>query len=319
MLYRAKPYATIAACFFGALFIFGLLSKARAGTDIDRTLVMRASAGVVQVEVTSVRGRTSLGSGVVVGPGKVVTSCHGTLFAQSLSIVAQGQRFAVRGQAPNIDADLCFLDVPGLSLPVPVRGGSQSIQPGDAVFAFGYARGARSRPMFGDILATHSYRNALVLESTTEFSPGDSGGGLFNAAGELIGLITYIRIDQSGVHRFSIPVEWIDAELARGLRFLPIAPLGELRPFWAREEAHQPFFMRASQYQATERWADLAALAERWQESEPGLEQARSVLHLARQKRRDAQMVLAALPAEPAAASGEFASRAAQGYLRSPR
>ncbi|WP_316765771.1 trypsin-like peptidase domain-containing protein [Pedobacter frigiditerrae] len=63
-----------------------------------------------------------------------------------------------------------------------------------------------------------------VFESTCKMEPGDSGGGLFNGAGELIGLHSYIKLGEE--ENFEIPVYyyqkyWAALNVAKDYKQLP--------------------------------------------------------------------------------------------------
>lgn len=270
------------------LLLAGFATGAQAGEEVDRGLAARASASVLQVEVTTVRNSTAYGSGVALGGGKLATSCHGTIFAKQLAVISGAKRWKVVGQIADVEHDVCILSVPGLDAPAAVPASAAGVVIGDAVFAFGHARGGRSRPTLGKVVDVHPFNGSWVIESSAQFSPGDSGGGLFNTRGELVGLLTYIRVDDHGAHHFSVPADWIAATLAKSAEYGPIKFLGDARPFWAKAEQDMPFFMRASFYATTGQWDKLATVADAWSVAEPNnthahMLAARAARQLARQ------------------------------------
>jgi hypothetical protein len=199
-----------------------------------------------------------MGTGVAVAPGVIATACHVTAHASSIRVVVNSERMQASTQRPQISRDLCLLEVPGASevKPVPLR--ETPLQPGEELVALGYILGAAPRVSNGIVLRLHDFDEGKVIQSTTPFTSGASGGGLFDREGRLVGLMTF-KFRSGTDNQFSVPVSWI----REGLADVPardIAPLkGE--PFWNRPSADLPVFLRLQQLEAESRWADLEALA----------------------------------------------------------
>lgn len=62
-----------------------------------------------------------------------------------------------------------------------------------------------------------------IIQTTAAVSPGSSGGGLFNAEGELVG-ITTLQVEGGQNLNFAVPVEWI-GQVARAI--VREQPIGE--------------------------------------------------------------------------------------------
>ncbi len=142
----------------------------------------------------------SSGSGFIVdGAGGVITAGH----------VAYGRNYSVRARASNgriyngkvislkPGNDLGFIRISGLKAPPVIPAASPCLRKGEAVFSLGkpHARGDTAR--VGAVSAMHfgravrygrfGYPDAMVLKMATR--RGESGGPVFNARGELVGMV----------------------------------------------------------------------------------------------------------------------------------
>jgi serine protease Do len=136
--------------------------------------------------VVLVRGSMgSSGSGVIWNqPGLVITNHHVVPGALAELALAGGRRVRARvvRRAPALD--LAALEVDG-SLPNPaVVGDSDRLRVGDLVVAVGNPMGERNAPSLG-ILASAPDE---VLRLSITLRPGNSGGALVNARGEIVGI-----------------------------------------------------------------------------------------------------------------------------------
>ena len=59
-----------------------------------------------------------------------------------------------------------------------------------------------------------------IIQTTVAISQGSSGGGLFNAEGELVGITTFYLKDSQSLN-FALPVEWIGEVAGRKIRERP--------------------------------------------------------------------------------------------------
>ena len=246
------------------------ISCKTAATDIDRERFNPIVASIVKIEAVTDSGTFSLGSGVAVQPSRFVTSCHVTAQAASITVLYQGLRWPVVRQRANTVRDLCILQVRGLDDVVPVpRGKVNDLRVGTEVAAIGYTFGAGLATQVGTVQALHPLADGTVIQSATYFNSGASGGGLFEMDGKLVGILTF-RLKGAEAYYFSIPVDWIESELARSDPFEPVGKLDGTPPFWAQPADRLPFFMRASTLQARMRWDELVTLTDAWADAEPG-------------------------------------------------
>jgi S1-C subfamily serine protease len=235
-------------------------------------LTARTSVGprIVRIVARGIDGRTGLGSGVPIAPDRVVTNCHVTRRASSIAIMV-GAGFdapsnAVVAQASDAEHDLCVLrtETPLPLAPVPI---GSAPRVGDRVVGLGFSGGITLRVHPGEVMGLFAFHGAEVLQTSTAFNLGASGGGLFNSANELVGIMTFrgrARIGQF----YSLPVAWVARVLAER-PFVPVVPQIADRAFWERDPADQPMFLRANALEAMQDWTQLALLARDWIAREP--------------------------------------------------
>ena len=240
-----------------------LQSAVAASQALQPATFVPVSASVVRVEADRAQGGLSVGSGVTVAPSIVVTNCHVIRDAAAIRISGGGRLWTVTGQYADGPHDLCFLRVPSWNGRVARLGERESPELGQPVAAIGFTGGTGKSLRFGRVRALHSLDGGRVIESDTAFTSGASGGGLFDATGALVGLLTF-RLRGSSGNYYSLPVRWITERLPADDQWTDIHPLGDAMPFWQRDAATLPNFMRAAPLYAEGRWTELIELTERW-------------------------------------------------------
>ena len=138
--------------------------------------------------VVLVRGsRGSAGSGVIWDqPGLVITNHHVVPGPSAQLTLSNGRRVNSRviRRAPALDMAALSVDDADLGELAARIGQSDAMRVGDLVVAVGNPMGERNAPSLG-ILAT---RPDDVLRLAITLRPGNSGGALVNAAGEVMGI-----------------------------------------------------------------------------------------------------------------------------------
>ena len=174
------------------------------------------AASVALVTVMDATDRTvGSGSGVVIEPGIVLTSCH---------VAKAGSKVAVKFGALVLPAtikladeayDLCRLAVGGLRAP-PVRIGSvASLRTGQKVYAIGAPAGLELTISEGIVSSLRRLDDGTVIQTTAPISPGSSGGGLFDLEGRLVGIMTFQHRFGQNLN-FALPADWIAQMRERG-------------------------------------------------------------------------------------------------------
>ena len=247
--------------------VCGVCTVAASAADPTTQTLTGLSSSVVKIEAVDISGRAWLGTGVAVGPEHVVTSCHVTSRGESITVQSRGLRRTVASQLPDTKHDLCILEVPGLPAQPVQLGSSQSLDVGSPVWAFGFEGGVALHARAGIVRALHAYDGARVVESTTAFTSGASGGALFDVQGRLVAILTYrLRGDRHSY--FSVPVDWFASHVNDMHAYMAVAPLVGAQPFWQRPEQGLPYFLRAHQLEAAHDWHGLLSLADEWSKAE---------------------------------------------------
>ena len=150
------------------------------------------------------------GSAVVIGPGKVVTNCH--VLAKSKQVMVRRRNVMYEAKLEHADTprDLCILQIEGFSAPAVEIRAITDVKVGEKVFAVGNPRGYEVTLSEGLIsgLRGEWKDGSHVIQTKAPFSPGSSGGGLFDAEGRLVGITTLIRVDAQSIN-FAFPASWI--------------------------------------------------------------------------------------------------------------
>jgi hypothetical protein len=154
------------------------------------------------------------GSGFIVTPGgAVVSNLH----------VVQGAAM-VRVKLPNGDVyktadlvdvddakDIAILKIKGFKLPTVTLGDSDKAEVGDPVVVISSPEGLINSLTTGVISGVRRLDTHRVFQITAPISPGSSGGALFNADGEIIGIVTYLLKSGQNIN-FALPINY-----ARGM------------------------------------------------------------------------------------------------------
>jgi hypothetical protein len=191
-----------------------------------------ASADQAVVTIASVieGNERGYGSGTLVrDDGVVVTNHHVVRDALrvTVAIPGHGARRA-RVVAVDPDRDLALLKVPGRDLPfLPLA--RRPVSTGDDVIAIGSPMGLSHTVTKGIISSTRRVREGVdYLQTDVSVNPGNSGGPLINASGEVVGINTFILRESEAVAltglNFAVSVPYV-RELAEAHGFpLPILP-----------------------------------------------------------------------------------------------
>jgi serine protease Do len=160
-------------------------------------------------------GRRGAGAGVLAGEGLVLTNLHVVGRARSLQVLLDdGSSYDARVIASDPQVDLALLQIPSNGHAGAVFS-SEKPRPGELVYAFGHPWGQRNVLTGGVLSAVTSLRGrhgeVPLLRADVQLAPGNSGGPLLNASGEVIGLNAMIF---GGDQSVAIPSSLIQSFLA---------------------------------------------------------------------------------------------------------
>lgn len=170
------------------------------------------------------------GSGVIISEnGYILTCAHVISGANSIQVTtSDGVVYTATVVGSYEDGDIAVLKIEAEGLQTAVLGDSDKIQLAETVYAVGNPGGTLSGSITDGIISATSRTISIsienevgpyglginnrivsldVLQTNAAVSPGNSGGGLFNAQGELIGIV---NAKSSGENQeglgFAIPV-----------------------------------------------------------------------------------------------------------------
>ena len=159
------------------------------------------------------------GSGIIVRPNIVATNCH-VVESGGIVVYKHDDRrastdtlFEATMRRRDEESDFCLLDVDGLwGIPAAVRK-YDTLNIGENVYALGSPEGLDLSFHPGVISQLRDGTDSRYIQTNAAISPGSSGGGLFDAKGNLVGILTSKIADENveGIG-FAIP-----ADLALGL------------------------------------------------------------------------------------------------------
>lgn len=180
-----------------------------------------------------VRGhRFGAGSGIVWDAnGLILTNNHVVGRHNPIVLLQNDGEYESRlvAHEPDIDLALLSIDATGLT---PLRPVSVSPRVGEMVFAFGHPWGQRNTVTRGIVSALVSAQNRRgdqlpVIRSDAPLAPGNSGGPLVNAKGEVVGINAMIvGGDQSVSIAASVAHEFVQ----KAIRNLPAGKRVEPTP-----------------------------------------------------------------------------------------
>ena len=158
-------------------------------TQVIDELVQRVMPSLVIV-----RGhRYGAGAGIVwEANGLILTNNHVVGRRTSIVVLQNDGEYESRLVARDPDVDLALLSIEATGL-TPLKPVSGSPRVGEMVFAFGHPWGQRNTVTRGIVSALTSAQNRRgdqlpIVRSDVPLAPGNSGGPLVNANGEVIGI-----------------------------------------------------------------------------------------------------------------------------------
>ena len=198
------------------LCIISSLSSALTPEEIAQT----ALASTVLIKIQDNIGRSSFGSGFVIGDGQIATNAHVVEGASSgtIKLVGADTEHTI-DSIPAIDRahDLAIVEATGITASVLSFGDSDTLQIGQSVYAAGNPQGLTGTFSSGIISAIRAEGNDLVtdtiIQMTTPVSPGSSGGPLLNADGHVVGVV-FSQVTRGQNLNFAIPVNFLKTLLA---------------------------------------------------------------------------------------------------------
>lgn len=179
-----------------------------------------AKSTVVVANFDAQGKQKSMGSGVVMPDGDVVTNCHVVKGAARLTVrVGQTERPATL-RFSDWDRDVCSLSSNGLNAPAATVGSSKSLKVGAKVYAIGAPKGLELTLSDGIVSSLRELDGGQYIQTTAAISPGSSGGGLYDDKGALVGLTTFYYAEGQSLN-FAVPIDWVKELPKRSAKIKP--------------------------------------------------------------------------------------------------
>ncbi len=232
---------------------------------------------VHKLVVTRTDGAMELGSAVTLAGDRLVTNCHVIRDAARIEVHLPGEIRQVVADLRDTYRDMCFLTVPGLAAAPIAMIDAGGTRVGLEVVAVGYP-GGHLAVSTGRVIGLHHCEcdGGKVIQTSTVFDRGASGGGLFDRHGRLVGILAF-KAKSGGNFHFALPVGWLRQIAGDGLE-----PLTGDSSFWERPGRESGYFLAACDLGAQKKWSPLARLSQEWTQQEPNNPEAWMALGRAR-------------------------------------
>jgi hypothetical protein len=175
-----------------------------------RALFKKLGPSVFKLEATRGEG-TAQGSAVAVSTTELVTNCHVVQGALKLVLKQDKQQWPASVVRGDPASDRCVVTGTGL-MAQPVVGvrAYDSLEVGESVYTLGSPVGLELTLSDGIISGRREEQTRRYVQTTAPISPGSSGGGLFDARGNLVGVTTLVLAGRERLNQqlnFAIPAE----------------------------------------------------------------------------------------------------------------
>ena len=193
-----------------------------AGSTDGTSMSVQQIASVVSPSVVAITTeqmssvQSGAGSGVIISQdGYILTCAHVVSGATSVKVQLNGSDESYDATVVGQDStsDIAVLKIDATGLTPAVIGDSDALAVGEVAVAVGNPLGTLSNTVTDGIVSalnrqvTVQDNDMTLIQTDASISPGNSGGGLFNANGELIGIVnaksSYSEAEGIG---FAIPI-----------------------------------------------------------------------------------------------------------------
>ena len=177
------------------------------------------------------RDQVGLGSGVIIRPdGYIVTNNHVIAGADEIEVTLENNKvYTAKLVGTDPATDIALIKIDAEDLPAIPVGDSDALRLGEWVLAIGSPYDLRSTITAGIVSAKGrsmpnydgQYRVESFIQTDAAVNPGNSGGALVNAAGELVGINTSIisRTGSYAGYSSAVPVNIVRQVVAAFIEF----------------------------------------------------------------------------------------------------
>ncbi len=151
--------------------------------------------------------RVRFGSAVAMDERTLITNCHVIDEMAVIWLRQGGQMLRAAPSGGDGATDRCQLTVsPGRLSAVPGVRSWEDLKVGETVYSIGAPKGLEATLGQGLVSGLRVIKGLRYVQTSAPISPGSSGGGLFDAAGNLVGITTFHLRDAEGLN-FAIAVD----------------------------------------------------------------------------------------------------------------
>jgi S1-C subfamily serine protease len=132
------------------------------------------------------------GSAVAISAHTLLTNCHLVDGATEIGLTQKGRQVDVTLISADVEADRCVLQTSSeITSYVAVRPYDE-LEIGEKLYSIGAPLGLELTLSDGLLSAKRALSGSRLIQTTAPISPGSSGGGLFDAYGNLVGITTFL-------------------------------------------------------------------------------------------------------------------------------
>ena len=180
--------------------------------------VVEISTEIVQTSLFGPYIESGAGSGVIIEKsGIIVTNYHVIEGANSVTVrLTDGSEYSATlvGAHPDGDIAVIKIDAGDKELTVAPLGCSADLEVGEDIVVLGNPLGSLGGTLTTGIISAKDRMitvegvDMVLLQTNAAVNPGNSGGGMFNMAGELVGIVN-AKISEAGIEglAFAIPID----------------------------------------------------------------------------------------------------------------
>ena len=194
-------------------------------SDASAEMIETARPSVVVIQ----NGERGVGAGIIWrADGGILTNHHVVAHNREADIrvhLHDGRTFKAKVSGTHPALDLAMLRVEGKDLPAALVGDSTKLRVGELVFAIGHPLGYLGFVTSGIISGWGSVKigdngpTARYIKSNVRLAPGNSGGPLLNARGEVVGVNSMILGGDLAVAIPSeVATEWLAGQPSRRVK-----------------------------------------------------------------------------------------------------
>ena len=161
--------------------------RAREGDDMSTREVFEKVGGAVYV----VKAERKMGSAVAISEHELLTNCHVVGDSTQVTVGRDKKEQNATVISMNVVADRCVLRTDGrMPLSVRVRP-YEDIKVGERAITIGTPQGLELTVAEGIVSSKRTHKGSRLVQTSAPISQGSSGGGLFDAQGQLLGITTF--------------------------------------------------------------------------------------------------------------------------------